>query len=379
MPSASPARSAARSRVLAQRRYQPALRVEPADVDVAQVQMMDGDIAGHGQAVALGCPHHGHALGGREPAEMHVHAGAADEREDRRERDGLGRRRNRRQAQARGDFAVVRDAAPGEIGVLRAQPHAVAEGRGVLHRAQQHARVRQRRLRLRERDATRLGKLAHLGELDALEADGQRADREDVRLVERARAMLQHLDQARLVERGIGIRRTGETRHASRHGRVHLGFERGLVFETRLAQPRGEIDQTRTDDHPPRLEHAIGAPAGRRRAHCDHRTGRDVERRDAIDPVLRVDHAAVVDLDLHAAARRRLRSNGHCIGRRIQLPARMLNTAIRTAMPNVTCGRMTLRAPSATAESISTPRFIGPGCITIASRFASASFSAVSP
>ena len=49
------------------------------------------------------------------------------------------------------------------------------------------------------------------------------------------------------------------------------------------------------------------------------------------------------------------------------------------ALPNVTCGRITLWPPSATPESISTPRFIGPGCITIASRLASASFSAVSP
>ncbi len=49
----------------------------------------------------------------------------------------------------------------------------------------------------------------------------------------------------------------------------------------------------------------------------------------------------------------------------------MLMTAIRTAMPNVTCGRMTERAPSATADSISTPRFIGPGCMTIASGLAS--------
>ena len=54
-------------------------------------------------------------------------------------------------------------------------------------------------------------------------------------------------------------------------------------------------------------------------------------------------------------------------------------TAMRTAMPNVTCGRITLCGPSATGESISTPRFIGPGCITIASGLASASFSALRP
>ena len=35
-------------------------------------------------------------------------------------------------------------------------------------------------------------------------------------------------------------------------------------------------------------------------------------------------------------------------------------TAMRTAMPKVTCGRITLCVPSATEESISTPRLIGP-------------------
>ena len=37
------------------------------------------------------------------------------------------------------------------------------------------------------------------------------------------------------------------------------------------------------------------------------------------------------------------------------------STAMRTAMPFVTCSRMTDCGPSATALSISTPRFIGPG------------------
>ncbi len=62
-----------------------------------------------------------------------------------------------------------------------------------------------------------------------------------------------------------------------------------------------------------------------------------------------------------------------------QFPASIESTAIRTAMPKVTCDRITAWPPSATAESISTPRFIGPGCMTIASGFAYASFSGVSP
>ena len=48
-------------------------------------------------------------------------------------------------------------------------------------------------------------------------------------------------------------------------------------------------------------------------------------------------------------------------------------------MPNVTCGRITLCEPSATLLSISTPRLMGPGCMTMQSGLASASFSGVKP
>ena len=39
---------------------------------------------------------------------------------------------------------------------------------------------------------------------------------------------------------------------------------------------------------------------------------------------------------------------------------------MRTAMPLVTCSKITLLAPSANSLSISTPRLIGPGCMMIA-------------
>ena len=42
-------------------------------------------------------------------------------------------------------------------------------------------------------------------------------------------------------------------------------------------------------------------------------------------------------------------------------PESRYRTAIRTATPFVTWGSITERGPSATAESISTPRFMGPG------------------
>ena len=49
---------------------------------------------------------------------------------------------------------------------------------------------------------------------------------------------------------------------------------------------------------------------------------------------------------------------------RVSVAAIEASTAMRTATPLLTCSRITERGPSATSDEISTPRFIGPGCIT---------------
>ena len=97
--------------------------------------------------------------------------------------------------------------------------------------------------------------------LRALEAERQRADRVDVRLVEVLGAELEHFDQPRFVERRIGVGRTGEAGDAAGDRGVHFRFERRHVFEARLAQPRGEIDQARAHDQPARIDGAVGGEA----------------------------------------------------------------------------------------------------------------------
>ena len=108
-----------------------------------------------------------------------------------------------------------------------------------------------------------------------------------MRLVEHARAMLQHFDETRLVERRIGVRRTGEARHAAGDRRGDLGFERRLVLEARLAQPRGEVDEARRDDQSRSIDDAIGTPAGRRVADRGDPAVRDIDVADAIHAAAR--------------------------------------------------------------------------------------------
>ena len=194
----------------------------------------------------------------------------------------------------------------------------MAERARVLHRAQQHLRVGERVVGLRERDAARFGELAHLGQLLAGQALRQRADRIDVGLVEHPRAVLQHFDESGLVERRIGVGRACEARDAAGDRRLHFGFERRLVLESRFAQPRSEIDEARRDDETRRVQRAVGLPVRGRPIDGRDPSVRAVQRAGPVDAVRGIDDAAVADLDVH------------------QLPAMMLITAIRTAMPNVT-------------------------------------------
>ncbi len=287
------------------------------------MQVMHGDVAGDGQSIALGRAHHVHGEGAGEPAHVHARTRFAHQLEDRRQRDRFRGRRNAGQPQTRGHLAVVRHAETCEVRILRPQPDAMAEGRGVLQRPLQDLRVDDGPLRVRERHASGFGELAHLRDGLARESDGQCTDGIDACLVERARTVLEHLDQSGLVERRIGVRRTREARHAPRHCGGHLRFERSLVLEPGLAQTHGEIDQPRRDDHAAHVERAIGAPPAGAAIDTRHHAIGDEQRRLPVDALRWIDHASAADLDLH------------------EFPARMLMTAMRTAMPNVTCDRMT--------------------------------------
>jgi hypothetical protein len=127
----------------------------------------------------------------------------------------------------------------------------------------------------------------------------------------------------------------------------------------------GEIDQTGAGDQPAGVDLRVRREAGRRLADGRDAAVGNEQVEVGIETVFRVDQAGVPDVQVLLFI--------------AQFPARIPMTAMRTAIPKVTCGRITACGPSATSESISTPRFIGPGCITMASGLASASIAGVSP
>ena len=256
---------------------------------------MNRHVAAHGQALAPGGAHQLYCARRGEPAKVHARTGGAHELEHCRERDGLGEGRDAGKAEPRGELALVRDAVLREPRVLRPQPHGEAESGGVLQRAPEDLRIGKRSVRLRERDAARLGELRHLGEPLAFELHGERAERVDTCAREGLGAPAQHVDESRLIERRVGVGRTGEARHAARKRRFQLRFERRLVFESRLAQPRREVDEAGCGDEPLGVDHPIGP----RMLFADLAVG-DMKIAHAVAAARRIDDARILDREPHA-------------------------------------------------------------------------------
>ncbi len=266
--------------------------------------MVDGDVAGHRQAEPLGLPHHVHALGAGEPGEMHARARFAREDQDGGERDRLGAHRYCGKPQPRRNLPVMRDPVACERGVLRAQPHRESERRRVLQRVVQHLVVGKRRIGLGERNAARVHQLRHLGEPCTFQPLRERAHRIDACPVEVLGAELQHLHQPRLIERRIGVGRAGETGYPAGDGRFHLRFQGRHVLETRLAQPRREVHQSRADDQSGCVDHAIGGVAVGRLADGHDLAGGDVDVFFRVHAAFRVDQPAAFNMDFHCSCKR---------------------------------------------------------------------------
>src|SRR5439155_22655508 len=121
-----------------------------------------------------------------------------------------------------------------------------------------------------------------------------------------------------------------------------------LVLVPRLPQVRVQIDEAGRDDEPSGVD-PLGA-FGSLRARDEAASDGDVP--DVVDAGGRVEDPPALEHEArtHAASP-------------FAPPSSRNSSAILTAMPFVTCSSITERGRSATSESISTPRFIGPGCM----------------
>ncbi len=112
-------------------------------------------------------------------------------------------------------------------------------------------------------------------------------------------AELEHLDQAGLVEHGVGIGRADQAGHATGHGGGHFGFEHAFVLMAGLAQARRQVHQAGQDDAARGVDGAGGGKVCRGAAQAHNAPGRHGHVADLVKARSGVDHTAVLDQDFH--------------------------------------------------------------------------------
>ena len=164
------------------------------------------------------------------------------------------------------------------------QPDGKAEGGRVLQRAHQRLGVSGQAIGLAKADATGLGQLRHLGDDFASQANGKRALRVQIGARELTRPVTQHFNQARLVQRRIGIGRADQPRHPGVQGGLQFRVERGAILETGFAHPGRGVDQARDDPLTGGIKRGVGGKAVRRRADGDNLVVLQMQRGRRIMP-----------------------------------------------------------------------------------------------
>src|SRR5512143_2772504 len=233
------------------------------------------------------------------------------------------------------------------------------------------------------RDGAGRDHLAELGERFAALADGDRADRVDARRVGDRSLPNDESDRGLVVGDGIGIRHRAHRCEAAGNRGARAGRDGLHFFAPRLAKMAVHVDEARRDDEARAIDRLETVAIRRLVRHA--RTDRldsvvdDQHVGPLVERLRRIDHASATQQN-RAAHRSPAPPPRFADSANSGLPPdSKYNTAMRTATPFVTCSRITLKGPSATSESISTPRFIGPGWRMRMSRLARSSRSRDTP
>ncbi len=154
--------------------------------------------------------------------------------------------------------------------ILWPQPNRIAECLRILHCTKQHRCIKHRHIRLRKTDTAGIGQLGHFGQRHAFQTDRQCAQWIHMRLIQCLCTMLQHLHQARLIQHRVRIRWTHEACDAALYCCLQLRLQCRLVFITRLAQPRTQVNQPRQNQQPACIDRPVCSKSIRRGTNrCD--------------------------------------------------------------------------------------------------------------
>ena len=336
----------------------PGERARAGDPLVGHREVVRRHVARDRSALGLGAPHELDRSGGREMREVQSRAGHPREGDIASNCRFLGGRGHPGQPEPRGDRALMHHAFGRERHILGMFDDRAADHTGVLERTAEEAGILYRRSVVGEGDRSGGRKLDEIGELTSLPAASDRRDRQHPRSAGRAAPRDELGDEARRVDRGLGIGHGADGGKAATQRGLRPCRDRFGILEPRFAEVRMKIDESRHDQVALCLERA------------------PVERH-APSP-----SAMPLPVGVGAPGAGAPDGVGAPGGRapdRAGAPASRYRSAIRTATPFVTCVSISELTPCATAASISTPSFIGPGCITGAPGRIRSTRSAVRP
>ncbi len=351
-----------------------------ADLVLVQREIGRSGIAGDAQPFLLGLADRFDRGGGRDVRGVIARAGPAHQMQVALDHHHFGIGRDARNAETGGQLAIVHRPAIGEARLFRMLDHQRIEAARIGQGAAHHLHVAHRMESVGEAERAAIGQQRHLHQILALQPLGQGAVAIDLHAPGLARASRNELDAGHVVDDRLGIGQAHHRGDAAGRRRQAAGLDRLLVLLARLAQLHAHIDETGRQH----MAVAILDLGIVRRVGARHlRTGRDD------DAILHQDSAGLVAvaggvdqprIDEGERPVLFLRRPGGQGRRRHEFPVRLRVSAsrhaMRTATPISTCSRMTERLmSSATSESISTPRFIGPGCMIKASGLARASLA----
>ena len=195
------------------------------------------------------------------------------------------------------------------------------------------------------------GQLAERRQRGTLAIHGDAAGRVYVAQPGPPRLGAHELDDRQRVLRRLGVRHRNDRGESAEGRGAAPGLDRLRFFSAGLAEMHVQVDEAGRDDAAGGIERDI-AIQGRRRLRRPAVLDRNVGAAFAA----LVEHRSTTDHRFGS-------STPPCEGRR-RIRASWNSTAIRTATPLVTWSRIAEPGSSAGSTTISTPRFIGPGCIT---------------
>ncbi len=347
----------------AQRRVHLERRVQGGGVPVGEPEMVGGGLGGYGNAAFLGSADQIDGAGAAHVLDVVGRPGQLGQGQIPGRRRRLGQGGDARHPEQGGLLPLVHVAAPAQpriLGVLRDHP---SPPRQVLHGPAQQPGVLDRFSVVGEHPDPGRQQLVEAGQADAFHAGGDAPGGDDFDEARPPAPIRYVTGQMPGVGGGVGVGHGHHRRVSAGRGGRRAGGDVLLPFLAGFAQMGVEIDEAGAEQQSGEVDHPVGVRGpGASLPACPPLRDRGDRRHLAAGQQHVGVHLAVRSKDSGAPEQ----EGPPLRGAHSRPPSRRNSTAIRTATPLAAWSSTRHRGWPATASSISTPRFIGPGWSTTA-------------